>query len=153
MAALCAWCAGRQAPPFTMLRVKQPSLKLSQYRGKVVVLAFISTTCDHCAQLTTELNQIAHDFATRGVQVIECAFNDDAPRTMPEFLERFAPPFPVTYSTAAAAAAFLQHSILDPSPIRVPHVVIIDRAGVIRAELEGATGPMVRAQLEQLLKP
>ena len=99
----------RPSPPFTMLRVNAPSLRLSQYRGKVVALAFIQTTCSHCQQLTAELSRITRDYAGRGVQVLECAFHDDAVATMSEFLQRFTPPFPVGYSTAAAVMRLSVH--------------------------------------------
>jgi thiol-disulfide isomerase/thioredoxin len=83
-----------------MSRRGGPSLALSQYKGKVVALAFISTTCPHCQDLTTILNGIAHDYSLRGVQVLKCAFNDDAERTMAGFLDRFKPPFPVVGALA-----------------------------------------------------
>jgi thiol-disulfide isomerase/thioredoxin len=148
----------RPSPPFSILRTGAPSIRLSQYRGKVVALAFISTTCSHCQQLTTELNLIAPDYASRGVQFLECAFNDDAIATMPGFLERFAPPFPVGYSASAAVMAYLQHLVLDPRPLFVPHMVFLDRRGVIRADYPGGdafftnANANIRAQLEKMLK-
>jgi thiol-disulfide isomerase/thioredoxin len=158
---LCAAVAlaepSRPSPPFTILRVNAPSLRVSQYRGKVVALAFIQTTCSHCQQLTTELNLISRDYAARGVRVLECAFNDDAVAAMPDFLQRFTPPFPVGYSTVAAVMSYLQYTIIDPRPLLVPQMVFIDRAGVIRAQYPGESdffrnaGPNVRAQLDRML--
>ena len=139
-----------------MLRVNAPSLRLSQYRGKIVALALIQTTCSHCQELTTELNLIARDWAGRGVQVLECAFNDDAVATMPDFLQRFTPPFPVGYSTAAAVMSY-QYTIIDPRPLLVPQMVFIDGAGVIRAQYPGESkffrnaGLNVRAQRDKML--
>src|SRR5712671_2754336 len=100
-AALAADTA-RPSPAFTITRTGAAPLTLSQYRGKVVALAFIYTSCSHCQQLTTELNLIAREYQPRGVQILECAFNGDAIPTMPEFLQRFEPSFPVGYSTQAA---------------------------------------------------
>jgi peroxiredoxin len=147
----------RPAPAFTMLRLNQPSIRLSQYRGKVVALAFIATTCPHCQQFTVELNQIDRDYSHRGVQIVECAFNDEGPQAMREFLERFEPRFPVTYSTPAAVSAFLQRTMLDPRPLRVPVLVLIDRAGMIREEIGGEDnffqnpGANLRAKLDKML--
>jgi len=127
----------RPSPPFTMLRVNAPSLRLSQYRGKVVALAFIQTTCSHCQQLTAELSRITRDYAGRGVQVLECAFHDDAVATMSEFLQRFTPPFPVGYRTAAAVMSYLPYTFIDQRPLPVPQMVFIDRAAMIRAIARG----------------
>jgi len=154
---LCAGDPGRPAPAFNMLRVNQPPIRLSQYRGKVVVLAFILTTCGHCQQLTVELNRVAREYAARGVQVVECAFNGDAVLTMPDFLQRFEPPFPVTYSTPVAVSVFLHKSIFDPEPVRVPIVVLIDRAGNIQEEIPSENefyqnpGRNLRVRLDQML--
>jgi hypothetical protein len=148
----------RPSPPFTIQRTGAPPLQLSQYRGKVVALAFIYTSCSHCQQLTTELNLIARDYADRGVQFLECAFNDDAVAAMPEFLQRFTPPFPVGFAANAAVTAYLQHSVIDPRPLFVPHMVFLDRAGVIRADYPGEdafftnANANIRAQLDKMLK-
>jgi len=158
--ALSAWAAeeARPSPPFSMLRVNAPPLRFSQYRGKVVAVAFIQTTCGHCQQLTTELNVIAREYAARGVQVLECAFNDDSASAIPDFLERFRPPYPVGYSNASAVMAYLQYTIIDPRPLMVPQMVFIDRAGMIRAQFPGESeffrnaGANVRAQLDRMLE-
>ena len=148
----------RPSPPFTIQRTGAPPLRLSQYRGKVVALAFIYTSCSHCQQLTTELNLIARDYASRGVQFLECAFNGDAVAAMSEFLERFTPPFPVGYSTNGAVMAYLQHTVIDPRPLFVPHMVFLDRGGVIRADYPGGdaffvnANANIRAQLDKMLK-
>src|SRR3982074_933971 len=89
----------RPSPPFTILRAGGTPIQLSQYRGKIVVLAFIHTSCTHCQQFTTILNILAKEYTPRGVQFLECAFNGDAQVAMPEFLERFTPPYPVGYSS------------------------------------------------------
>jgi hypothetical protein len=149
----------RPSPPFSIQRTGAPPLQLSQYRGKVVALAFIYTSCSHCQQLTTELNLIARDYAPRGVHFLECAFNDDAIPALPDFLQRFTPPFPVGYSTLAAVMSYLQYTAVDPRPLYVPHMVFLDRAGVIRADYPGESTffqnatPNIRAQLEKMLKP
>ena len=147
----------RPSPPFTIQRTGAPPLQLSQYRGKVVVLAFIYTSCSHCQQLTTELNPIARDYPGKDVQFLECAFNEDAVAALPEFLQRYAPPFPVGYSTLTAVRSYLQYTAGDTRPLYVPHMVFLDRAGVIRADYPGE-GPFftnasanIRAQLDKML--
>jgi peroxiredoxin len=141
-----------------MLRINAPSVSLSQYRGKVVALAFIQTTCPHCQRLTTGLTEIAPEYAPHGVQFLLCAFNSDASATLPEFIERFHPPFPVLFSSQSAVMSYLQIPIFDPRPVYVPRMVFLDRAGVIRADYPGDDPffhdpvPNVREVLDKLLK-
>ena len=148
----------RPSPPLTIERLSAPSVELSQYRGKVVALAFILTTCSHCQDLTKLLGPLSREYALRGVQVLECAFNDDAKQGMAEFLQQLQPPFPVGWTNRAAAMAYLQRSVLDTRPLYVPHMVFLDRRGVIQADYPGESDFMkdpatnIRAELEKLLK-
>ncbi|MEO8370971.1 MAG: TlpA disulfide reductase family protein [Candidatus Solibacter sp.] len=148
----------RPSPPYNIQRLNAPPLPLSTYRGKVVVLAFIHTTCTHCQQLTTDLNQLAKEYSARGVQILECAFNEDAPTALPEFLKRYSPPYPVGWGTTASVMSYLQRSVADQRPMYVPQMVFLDRAGMIRAQVPGEdpfflNAPAnIRLQLEKMLK-
>ena len=160
MSALTAVAAEppRPSPPLVIERLGAPSVELSQYRGKVVALALIFTTCSHCQDLTKLLGPLSREYALRGVQVLECAFNDDAKQTIAEFLQQLQPPFPVGWTNRAAAMAYLQRTILDTRPLYVPHMVFLDRRGMIQADYPGESdffkdpATNIRAELEKLLK-
>jgi thiol-disulfide isomerase/thioredoxin len=151
----------RPSPPFRFQLVGTPApppIVLSQYRGKVLALAFIHTTCPHCQHLTQVLMPIAHDYAPRGVQVLACAFNEGAEQLLPAFLGEFHPGFPVGWSTNKEVYSYLQYT--DDNPMQfVPHMVFLDRRGVIRADFPGESNffldpdTNIRKQLDGLLKP
>ena len=151
--------APRLSPPFQIQLVGRPPLPLSRFRGKIVALAFIDTNCPHCQDLTKTLIPIAHDYAGRGVQFLECAFNGGAEASVPGFIGRFAPPFPVGWSDRAPVMAYLQYSILDTRPFYVPHMVFLDRRGMIRGDFPGESDffktadASIRAELDKLLAP
>ena len=150
----------RKSPPFSILRPgpDQEPLPLESFRGKVVLLAFISTTCPHCQDLTRELGPLSKEFAARGVQFLECAFDDGAQLAVPGFIQQFQPPFPVGYADRTAVADYLQRSVVDATPLWVPHMVFLDRGGVIQADIAGddpfmgAPVENIRALLDQLLQ-
>lgn len=156
---LLATDAPRPSPPFSILRPGAAPIELAQLRGKVVALVFIDTHCPHCQKLTNFLSELAPKYAARGVQVVECAFNSDAESSLAEFKQQFHPPFPVGYSNHAAVMAYLQIPLLDPHPLYVPHIVFLDRRGVIRADVAGESDFMkqpevnIPAELEKLLRP
>jgi thiol-disulfide isomerase/thioredoxin len=149
---------GRPSPPFSIIRKSAPSRALSHYKGKVVALAFISTGCSHCQELTKVLNRIAADYASRGVQIVACAFNDDAAQSMTEFQERFKPAFPVGWNNRMAVMSYLGYSIVDSRPLYVPHMVFLDRSGIVRADYAGESAffqnsdANIRGELDKLLK-
>jgi thiol-disulfide isomerase/thioredoxin len=151
----------RPSPPFTFQRVGTPApppITLSQYRGKVVALAFVHTTCPHCQHLTELLIPIARDYAPKGVQVLACAFNEGAQGLLPEFINQYHPTFPVGWSTNTLVSAYLQYSAMNPLGF-VPHMVFLDRGGVIRADIPGEStffndpDTNIRKQLDKMLKP
>jgi len=149
---------GRRSPPFEIQRLNAPALEISQYRGRIVALAFIDTGCPHCQDLTGILKGIVRDYAARGVVVLECAFNEGAQASLPEFEQRFDPTFPVGWNTRAAVMSYLRYNLLDPRPIYVPHMVFIDRGGAIRADFPGENvffrdpNTNIRAELDKLLR-
>jgi peroxiredoxin len=147
---------GKPSPPFTIQQLSGPTLQLSQYKGKVVALALIYTTCPHCQNLTKLLNTISKEYAAKGVQVVGCAFNDDAKSLLPEFLKQFQPTFPVGYCDRDPVMVYVQYSVLKQ--FYVPHMVFLDRQGVVRGDFPGESPFMtqpevnVRTELDQLLK-
>ncbi len=158
--AFTAVAAGpRLSPPFEILRTgKEKPLSLSAYRGKIVALAFISTTCPHCQALTTELVAMAGQYQPSGVQFLECAVNPSAEADVPGFVAQFRPPFPVGYSNQAAVNVYLGMAPDDPRIFWVPHLVFIDRSGRIQGDFPGESdfikdaAANTRLELDKLLK-
>jgi len=163
---LCAVAAGvapaddlpRQSPPFTIMRAGAPPIQLSQYHGKLVVLAFIHTTCPHCQALTGTLGPIARDYTPKNVQFVECAFNTGAEQLVAQFIQQLQPMFPVGWSTDAAVRSYLQYSAMDTRMFYVPHMVFLDANGMIRSDYPGENAffqnpdTNIRAELDKLLK-
>jgi thiol-disulfide isomerase/thioredoxin len=148
----------RASPPFTIQRVGATPIQLSQYRGKIVSLTFMSTTCSHCEEFTKILNVLAKEYTPRGVQFLECAFNSGALAALPSFVQRLKPGYPVGYSSNGAVLQYLSGTTTDLRPIYIPRVVFLDRTGVIRVDITGEDNFFqnaeagMRAQLEKILK-
>ena len=134
-APLSAMDLPRKSPPLSIEMNGGKPLQIQSYKGKVVLLAFILTTCPHCQHTTAILKQLQTEYGPRGLQVVEAAIDQGAEAMVPGFLMRFGPNFPVGFTTYDKAAEYLQH---NPNLIlHVPALVFIDRQGIIRAEYEG----------------
>jgi thiol-disulfide isomerase/thioredoxin len=150
--------APKLAAPFTIQRVGSPSIQLSQYRGKVVLVAFMSTTCPHCQQLTRELTLINKEYEARGVQILGCVFNPNANLLVSQFIASFQPSFPVGFSDNNTVTAYFGRSPNDPTPFYVPHLLFVDRTGHVQGDYAGESDFMkapdanIRAQLDKMLK-
>jgi len=162
-AAVCLTAAtmdiGKPSPALTIKRLGKPDIMLSQYTGKVVALALIDTECPHCQNLTKILNGLATEYAPKGVQVVGCAFNDHADQLLPAFLQKFQPTFPVGYTGNGPVSQYLSWPALSVKPLYVPHLVFLDRKGIVRRDVPGEDPFMmdpeknVREELDSLLKP
>ena len=141
----------RPAPDFTINLANGKQIQLSQYRGKVVLLAFILTTCSHCQRTTGYLNKLQGEFGPRGFQVIESAIEENARSNVPAFAQQYQTPFPVGYNTNTLQVLdFLQHpTMMIP---HMPLLAFIDRQGVIRAQHEGNEEPFFGPEHEQYLR-
>lgn len=118
------------------LAVKLPNGKqvfVSSYKGKVLCLAFILTTCPHCQKATHVLTGLEKELRAKGFEVLEAAVNDGA--DVPGFISRFQPSFPVGTAGGMDAVNYLQLSPMVRT--FMPYIVFIDRKGMIRAQFTG----------------
>jgi peroxiredoxin len=122
----------RKSPEFTITEGPGKATLLSSYRGKVVVLGFIFTTCPHCQVFSAAMERIYKDLGPRGFQPIDIAWNQNAQTLTSGFIRQNALTFPVGYSEYDPVMSFMGFSIMD-RPV-VPLVVVIDRKGMIRAQ-------------------
>jgi thiol-disulfide isomerase/thioredoxin len=129
---------------------------LSHYSGKVVVLAFMYTTCPHCQHTTQILSGIQAEYADRGLQILGAFFNPNADQLLMDFIARFHPAFPVGFAERDQVNEFLHHPLGKPT--YVPEVVFIDRNRVIRAQYSGEVDffkdqeKNIREMVDSLLK-
>ena len=125
----------RQSPEFAISLNNGQQVLVSQYKGKVVVVAFILTWCTHCQATIGYLIQDQKLYGPRGFQALASAIDDDAAAKLPEFIRQFNPPFPVGFNNPLMAIDYLEHPhMLTP---HMPILAFIDRQGVIRAQYEG----------------
>jgi peroxiredoxin len=149
----------RPAPDFTINVPGGQAVQLSQYRGKVVVLAFILTTCPHCQKTVGILSTMQNEYGPRGLQVLASAIDSMAAMNLPDFMQRFKPTFPVGINTQEPVNNFLQHPVMIV--MHMPQLVFIDRQGTIRAQYGGddafitneeQQAQNIRNEIEALLK-
>ena len=125
----------RPAGEFAVSTNNGSQILLSTYTGKVVVLAFMFTTCPHCQHTSQILSGIQKEYGDRGLQILGAFFNDNAAQLIPGFIAQFQPTFPVGYAMRAQVDEYLQHPLGKPT--YVPELVFIDRNRQIRGQFTG----------------
>jgi len=121
----------RKAPELTIVEPGGKQTLLSSYKGKVVLLAFIFTTCPHCQATCGTLTKLQGELGTKGFQPLAVAFNDNAGMLVSSFIQTFHPSFPVGYAGRPTVTDYLQLDDTGKVPWMVPQIVLIDRKGMI----------------------
>jgi cytochrome c biogenesis protein CcmG/thiol:disulfide interchange protein DsbE len=133
---------GRKAPEFS-LPDGAKTIRLADYRGKIVLVNFWASWCGPCIEETPALIELHHerpDIAILGISI------DEDPGAYRRFIQRFH----VDYTT-----------VLDPDEkvARLygtdgwPETYILDRKGIIRRKVVGDpdwSNPEIRAFLQGL---
>ncbi|HET8548587.1 MAG TPA: TlpA disulfide reductase family protein, partial [Bryobacteraceae bacterium] len=129
-ASLFAAKVPRKSPELVIAAHDGGQLRLSELRGKVVVVEVLLTTCPHCQHSAEMLNRMQTRYGARGFQAIGVGFNESDKSQIENFVRTFGVKYPVGYVPRETIYKYLQ---ADPATgIHVPNLVFIDRRGVIR---------------------
>ena len=98
--------------------------KLSDLKGKVVLLDFWATYCPPCIKAIPHLKELQAKYGERGFQVIglHVGGDEDKPR-VPTFVERLSIDYPLAYPEDQLTNALLGNDN------RIPQTLIFDREG------------------------
>ena len=135
-----------EAPDFSLPQLNGQSLRLSAYRGKVVLLDFWATWCTPCREETPHLVEMQNKYRDQGLQVIGVSM-DDSPDPVREFYRQFHMNYPVVMGNADIGERY-------GGVLGLPIAFIIDRSGRVYAKHIGATEASVLEQdVRTVLKP
>ncbi len=130
----------RPTKEFTIVLPSGKQSLLSSYRGKVVMMAFMFTTCPHCQALSKVITKLQGELGPRGFQAVGAVFNDEVntpnnasnAQVTASFVSQFQVGFPVGYAPRESVLSYL--GVSDIESWVVPQIAIIDRKGVVRAQ-------------------
>ena len=120
----------RKSPELAFTIPGQGETLLSQYRGKVVALEFILTTCPHCQAASQVMNKMQERYGSRGFQAVDVAIDPNADLLVENFAKEHQAKFPVGWvkmEQMMAYMGFTERSV-------VPQLILIDRDGNIHYE-------------------
>jgi peroxiredoxin len=127
----------RAAPDFLLTDANGASFRLSDYKGKVVVLTFWSSGCDLCREQIPKLVELQRTRTNRGFAVIAISVDKDGWKAVRPLLESGK----VNYRVAIGDDGLAQKY---GSAESLPKTLLIDREGRIAARHVGI-GKLERA--------
>jgi len=128
----------RPAPEFIIKYSDGNQVPLSSFKGKVVALSFVFTTCIHCQHASQAFSKLYTEYGPRGFQPVGVAINDMANLFVDDFVKNNGVTYRVGYSPLDPVLEFLGISRMERYV--VPQIVWIDRKGMIRSQTSAVTG-------------
>ena len=142
----------RPAPALSYAVPSGTAGTIAAYKGKVVVVQFLLTTCPHCQAFSRILTKLTTEYGPK-IQAVGLAFDKEDAKGVPNYIKSIGTNFPVGSAETQAVNGFLGISVMDYQRMRVPQVVVVDKKGVIRGQTDlNGNGPVsVEASLRTLL--
>ena len=136
---------GQESRPaqLTVKDIQGCYIRLSDYRGKVVLINFWATWCPPCRKEIPDLIRLQREYRIRGLQVIGVTYPPQKLAEVRRFVRRAKVNYPVGLGTTETTLLFTQSENL-------PLTIVISRNGTIQDIIEGILLP---EEFEQRIKP
>jgi peroxiredoxin len=118
---------GSEAPDFVLKSIAGKNLRLSEYRGEVVMLSFWATWCGDCRAQLEHLGAMRDRYQDAGVELLAVSLDQNA-RQAGEVTAVAS--YPVLHDAAGEVGRLYDVT-------KMPVMVLIDRGGVVREVFEG----------------
>lgn len=112
------------APDFTLKSNSGENLKLSEYRGDVVMINFWASWCGPCRQEMPLLDELYRNYQPLGFTILGVNVEED-PAKAKSLLKDIPVSFPVLFDTENTVSRLYD-------VVAMPSTVLVDRAGKVR---------------------
>ena len=133
---------GREAPDFVLKSADGRNLRLSEYRGQVVVVNFWARWASDSREEMPALDRINTTYNRAGLVILGVSVDEDLRRAK-EFADGMKVRYPILFDTTADLGR-------DYLLRRMPMTILVDRAGVVRYSNVGFKRGDERAYLDQI---
>ena len=116
--------AGQSAPDFVLRSASGENLRLSEYRGDVVMINFWATWCGPCRQEMPLLDDLYSRYKRVGFSLLGVNIDDDSRRAM-AMVNELGVTFPVLFDEQKEVSKLYQVEAM-------PVTLLLDRDGTVR---------------------
>ena len=134
--------AGKPAPDFALKSSTGANLRLSEYRGDVVMINFWATWCGPCRQEMPLLDQLYSRYRRVGFSLLGVNIDDDSSRAM-DMIHELGVSFPVLFDARKEVSKLYN---VDAMPV----TVLVDREGNVRHVHKGYKPGYEEMYLDQI---
>ena len=120
---------GQSAPDFVLKSSSGENMRLSEFRGDVVMINFWATWCGPCRQEMPLLDELYSRYQRVGFNLLGVNIDDDSSRAM-AMIDELGVSFPVLFDDRKEVSKLYEVGAM-------PVTVIVDRAGQVRYVHQG----------------
>ena len=118
---------GVQAPDFKMKTIDGKTFKLSQLKGKTVVLDFWASWCPDCRKDAPEVVRMYKEYAPQGIEFVGVSMDTDV-----EAWRKACEQFGITYTQVSELKKFKETDIAKAYGVKwIPSMVVVDKEGKV----------------------
>ena len=114
---------GQKATDWSLPLVSGDSTKLSDLKGKLVLLEFWFPHCGACVQATPEINAIANAYSMKNLRVYGIEFTEKDPKRLEDYIKNQSIEYPTLFKGQEVARNYGVHA--------APTFFLIDKKGFI----------------------
>ena len=119
--------AGVQAPDFKMKTIDGKTFKLSQLKGKTVVLDFWASWCPDCRKDAPEVVRMYKEYAPQGIEFVGVSMDTDV-----EAWRKACEQFGIAYTQVSELKKFKETDIAKAYGVKwIPSMVVVDKEGKV----------------------
>jgi peroxiredoxin len=133
---------GKAAPDFVLKSTDGRNLRLSEYRGQVVLVNFWARWAGDSRQEMPALDRINTTYHRAGLVVLGVSVDEDSRRAH-EFADAMKVGYPILFDTTSTIGR-------DYLLQKMPMTILVDRSGVVRYANVGFKAGDDRAYLDQI---
>ena len=113
------------APDFELPKLDGSPVKLSDMKGKIVIIDFWATWCPPCRQMIPELKKVYNEYNNKGVEILAISLDEGGTQAVQSFVESANINYTVLLGSRDVSKKFGQVNA-------IPTSFIVDREGNIR---------------------
>ena len=132
-----------KAPQFELRDVNGRTVRLSDYKGKVVLINFWATWCPPCRAEMPDLVRLQREHAKQGLQIIGITYPPERRSRVRRFARSLKVNYPIILGTRQIKARFSSEETL-------PLTVVINRDGEVNDIISGI---LLREEFDEKIKP